>query len=226
MTQVARRLVLTIVLALVVVAVAEATEWAWLGVRIRDLSEQEMDEISARHGISEGYGAVIVDVIEGGPAAQAGLKNGDIIVAFEDRPVVDTQTLQRLVAAAPVNRDSRVVVLRTSGRRPLPVRLAPMPRAIAGERVASEFGFAILEPSSADTATRVASAPAVSFVARGGPAERAGLEVGDVLLQVNEQAVVSRDAAREALAEAGTGRPLRLTVRRGERHVSLTLAAR
>lgn len=221
-----RRLVLSVVLALSVVVGVEAREWAWLGVRIRDLAEQEMDEISARHGISEGYGAVIVDVIDGGPAAQAGLKNGDIVVAFEDRPVVDTQTLQRVVAASPVDRLSRLVVLRPTGRRVVNVRLAAMPRAVAGERVASEFGFAILDFSATGSTALAASAPAVSSVARGGAAERAGLAVGDVLLQVNEQAVVSRDAAREALAEAGTERPLRLTVRRGDQHVSLTLATR
>ena len=67
--------------------------------------------------------------------------------------------------------------------------------------------------------------PAVTFVAKGSPAEKAGLEVGDVLLQINEQAVLTRDAAREALGEIGMERPLQLTVRRDGGHVSLTLPA-
>jgi len=47
-----------------------------------------------------------------------------------------------------------------------------------------------------------------------------------VLLQVDERAVLTRDAAREALAEAGLERPVRLTVRRGQDRLSLTLQAR
>ena len=69
--------------------------WAWLGVRIRDLSEQEMEEISQRYGLREGFGVVIVEVIKETPAAAAGLRTGDLVVAFSDRPVADTRSLQR-----------------------------------------------------------------------------------------------------------------------------------
>src|SRR5256886_16473716 len=75
----------------------DAAQWAWLGVRIRDLSEQEMNEISSRHGLREGFGVFIVDVIEGTPAQTAGVKTGDLVVAFEERPVTETRVLQRLV---------------------------------------------------------------------------------------------------------------------------------
>ncbi len=47
----------------------------------------------------------------------------------------------------------------------------------------------------------------------------------DVIVQVNDQGVVTRDAAREALADTSAERPLRLTVRRGERRLGLTLIA-
>ena len=48
----ARGALVALLLALVVVPAADARQWAWLGVRIRDLTEQEMEEIAARHGIS------------------------------------------------------------------------------------------------------------------------------------------------------------------------------
>jgi S1-C subfamily serine protease len=47
--------------------------------------------------------------------------------------------------------------------------------------------------------------------------------MGDVVLQINEQPVVSREAAREALAEASPERPLRLVIRRDDERVALTL---
>ncbi len=73
-------LVMTVMALTVVIAAAAggaAPSWAWLGVRIRDLSEQEMDVIAAQHGITEGFGVAIVEVLEASPAARAGLRSGD-----------------------------------------------------------------------------------------------------------------------------------------------------
>ena len=219
-----RRLALAvcILLALVGDAVA-ARPWAWLGVRIRDLSEQEMDELAVRHGIKEGFGVVIVDVLDETPAARAGLKSGEIVVAFNGRPVTETRLLMRLIATAGPESEVRLVVLRRGeGRRAVPVRLMPMPREVAGERVAALFGFALREPLQGDELTAVRT-PVVAAVEKGGAADRGGVKSGDVVLQVNEQPVISRDAARAALADAGPDRQLHLVVRRGDEREALTL---
>ncbi len=217
---IARALLLAWLLVGATAPAAGERQWAWLGVRIRDLAEQEMEEIAAKHGIREGFGVVIVEVIEGAPAAKAGLRAGDIVVAFGDRPVTETRLLQRLIAAAPPGVESRLTVLREAGRQRVAVKLAAMPRAVVGERIAAEFGFIVREPDGPGGSP---TAPVITVVLPGSAAEKAGLEAGDVILQVNEQAVVSREAAREALAEAGPEQPLRLTVRRGAGHVSVTL---
>ena len=210
--------------ALLIVTVAasavDAMQWAWMGVRIRDLSEQEMDEIAKRHGIREGFGVVIIDVMEGTPAEKAGIKSGDLVVAFEERPVTDTRLLQRLIGGAGAGQDVRLTVLRTDGRRRLEVRLAAMPRPVLGERISAEFGFLVREPEPAGSA-----APTISGVIRRSAAERAGLEVSDVILEVNDQAVETREALREAMADASIEGPLRLTIRRGGNRLSVTLRA-
>jgi len=218
-----RAATLALLLALGVVApAAGAAQWAWLGVRIRDLSEQEMDEISSRHGLREGFGVLIVEVMEGTPAQTAGLKNGDLVVAFEARPVTETRVLQRLIASSAPGRDVRLTVLRAEGRRQLQVRLGAMPRAVVGERVGVEFGFVVREPEPG-----ASGALAISVVVPKSAADRAGLEVGDVVLQVNDLPVVTRDALRDALADAGLEAPLRLTVRRAgtAERISLVLQA-
>jgi len=210
--------------ALLIVTVAasavDAMQWAWMGVRIRDLSEQEMDEIAKRHGIREGFGVVIIEVMEGTPAEKAGIKSGDLVVAFEERPVTDTRLLQRLIGGAGAGQDVRLTVLRTDGRRRLAVRLAAMPRPVLGERIAAEFGFLVREPEPAGSA-----APTISGVIRRSAAERAGLEVSDVILEVNDHAVETREALREAMADASIEGPLRLTIRRGGSRLSVTLRA-
>jgi serine protease Do len=220
----------TLVVGLVAATGVQAKTWAWLGVRIRDLSEHEMEELAARHGMREGFGVVIVDVVEDAPAARAGLKSGDIVVAFDGKPVTDTRTLQRMIAAAPVEGDSRLTLLGTAGRRAVRVRLAAMPPDAVGERTAAEFGFVLrdldAQPELGGRRPTGASTPAVSVVIRGSAAERAGLEVGDVILQIGDRAVITREAARTALAEASLDEPLRLTVRRSGTIVPLTLVDR
>ena len=216
---------LVLALGLLLAIVAEATAarpWAWLGVRIRDLSEQEMDELSKTHGLREGFGVVIVDVLAETPAARAGLKNGDIVVAFEDRPVTETRLLQRLIATAAPESEVKLIVLRREGRRAVPVRLVSMPQDVAGDRVAALFGFFLREPAAAD-AGGLAGTPVVAAVERKSLAERGGLRTGDVVLQVNDRPVLTRETAREALAEASPERPLRLIVRRENERVPLTL---
>jgi S1-C subfamily serine protease len=225
-----RRALAALALILFLAQAADARSWAWLGVRIREMTEPEMDEVSGRHGVGEGFGVVIVDVMPDTPAARAGMKAGDIVVAFEGRPVTDTRVLQRLIGRAPVDDEIRLTVLRREGRRALPVRLVAMPRPIVGERVAAEFGFVVRDPDGPvgpgfRPPADASGAAAVAFVVRGSVAERAGLTVGDVIIRVNERAVPTREATREALGEASLEQPLSLTVQRDGRALSLTLPA-
>ena len=201
--------------------------WGWLGVRIRDLSEQEMEEISQKHGLREGFGVVIVEVMKETPAEASGLKNGDLVVAFRERPVVDTRTLQRLVASTSAGETVPLTVLRRDdGRRRVSVRVGLMPDTVAADRVAAEFGFLVREPDApgeGEPARLSEGPPTVGAVVRRSPAEAAGLQVGDVLVDVNGRAVLTLAAAREALLGSSLERPLALVVKRDSERLALTL---
>jgi serine protease Do len=201
--------------------------WGWLGVRIRDLSEQEMEEISQKHGLREGFGVVIVEVMKETPAEASGLKNGDLVVAFRERPVVDTRTLQRLVASTSAGETVPLTVLRRDdGRRRFSVRVGLMPDTVAADRVAAEFGFLVREPDAPGEggAARLSEGPpTVGAIVRRSPAEAAGLQVGDVLVDVNGRAVLTLAAARDALLGSSLERPLPLIVSRDSERLALTL---
>jgi serine protease Do len=219
--------VMALGLLLGVVAPEAATRWGWLGVRIRDLSEQEMNEISRKHGIREGYGALIVDVMKETPADAAGLRNGDLVVAFKDRPVVDTRALQRYIASTSIGEVVTLTVLRPdAGRRPVEVRIGPMPEEVAADRVSAEYGFLLREPEApagAQHAPRPARPPTVSVVMPGGRAEAAGLRVGDVLVEIDGKPVGSEESVREALLGLSERGPLSLVVRRDRQRLSFVL---
>jgi S1-C subfamily serine protease len=177
---------------------------------------------------------VIVEVLEGAPAARAGVKSGDIVVALGERPVTETRMLQRLIARASTESDTRLTVLRPEGRRQVAVRLAAMPPDVMGDRVAAEFGFVLRDPQARDPQAPASApgrlgpadgSPTVAAVLQGSPAAQAGMQVGDVLVEVGDRPVVTREAVRESLAETALDRPLRLGVRRGDQRLSLTLVA-
>ena len=216
-----------LVLALLTFPVeAQATGWGWMGVRIRDLSEQEMEEISLRHGIREGYGVLIVEVLGDTPAARSGLRSGDLVVAFKDGPVVDTRSLQRLVAGTPVGEEVSLTVFRGyEGRQRVRVQLGSMPPEVVAERVAAGFGFLVQESSSAaEGGVRLAGPPTVAMVLRGSRAEQGGLKIGDLIVEINGRPILSREAVKEALAAATLDQPLRLAVKREGERLVLTLA--
>jgi serine protease Do len=220
---------LTFALALVLGGIAAGVPGGWLGVRIRDLSETEMDELSARHGIREGYGVMVVAVLDGSPAARSSVRSGDVIVGFEGRPIVDSRSLQRIVAGAPLDREVPLTVLRRDGRQRLLVRLQPMPPEIAGERVAAEFGFFMREGSAEEAGSRggepaVESLALITDVMPGSAAERGGLMAGDVLRLINAQLLGSFRDATLILSRLPVDQPLRLVVRRGDNdQLALTL---
>ncbi len=221
--------VLVALLLLVPVGPADAASkaWGWLGVRIRDLSEQEVEEISQKHGLREGFGVVIVEVMKETPAEASGLKNGDLVVAFREQPVVDTRTLQRLVASTSAGETVPLTVLRRDdGRRRVSVRVGVMPDTVAADRIAAEFGFLVRDPDAQGDGggARLSDGPpTVGAVVGRSSAEAAGLQVGDVLVEVNGRQVLTLAATREALLGSSLERPLPLVVSRDSERLALTL---
>jgi S1-C subfamily serine protease len=148
------------------------------------------------------------------------------VVAFRDRPVVDTRSLQRAIATTSVGESVKLTVLRREeGRHPVQVKVGAMPDAVAAERVAAEYGFLIRDPEGQPElgGARPPAVPSVAAVLPRSRAERAGLRVGDVLTEVNGRPVVTLDAVREALLAAGPDGPLPLIVRREQERVMVTL---
>ena len=83
-------------------------------------------EIAQRSGVDEKRGAVVAEVVEGSPAARTGLKQGDVIVAFEGRPIRTPRDLTRAVAATPPGTKVTLEIAGREGRRTVTATLGEL----------------------------------------------------------------------------------------------------
>ena len=95
------------------------TRRGWLGVRIQDVTE---DIVEAVEGLDEAKGAMVTDVPEG-PAKEAGILAGDVIMSFDGKDVDDVRGLVRQVGNTEVGKAVRVVVLRDGKTQTLKITL-------------------------------------------------------------------------------------------------------
>jgi serine protease Do len=220
------RIAVVSVLALMLLSsgVAAGEQWGWLGVRIRDLTEQEMEEIAKKVGVREGYGVLIAQIMKETPAASSGLREGDLVVAIDGRPIVETRALQRLVGATPEGRVLGLVVLRERDRQEVRVRVGRMPAEVVADRVAFEFGFYVRDVTEERTAgVPEPRVPVVAGVAERSSAAQGGLRAGDRILAVNDVAVETVEEFRARVQELYLRDTVRLRVEREGEPLALTL---
>jgi serine protease Do len=104
---------------------APQEERAYLGVYLSDLSEP----VRTALGLGEDEGVLVEQVADDGPAAKAGLKEGDVIVAFDGDPITGSGGLHRRLDRARPDQEVPIVALRKGQRQTLNVKLGSRPRS-------------------------------------------------------------------------------------------------
>jgi serine protease Do len=94
----------------------------WLGVRIGVVT----DEIAQRNGLKRAGGAVVSGITEGSPAARAGLRPGDLIVAYDGKAINESRYLSRYVADTPIGKVVKVDFLRGGKKMSVNVTIAKL----------------------------------------------------------------------------------------------------
>ncbi|MFK7868523.1 MAG: Do family serine endopeptidase [Roseobacter sp.] len=214
------------------------TRRGWLGVRIQDLT----DDLAESMGLENTLGALVTDV-PAGPAEDAGMKAGDVIISFAGTDVDDTRGLVRQVGNSPVGETVRVVVMRdgssmtlrvTLGRREeaegavpavaqAPVDDAPQSKDLLGLTI-TVLTDDMREDLGLDATMQ---GLAVTNVDEASEAFEKGLRVGDIITEAAQQRVttISELEERVAAAKDAGRKSLLLLVRRGgdPRFVALSL---
>jgi len=189
---------------------------SWMGMSIQD---QMGPDLAEWFGVPGGKGAVITDVVDGGPAARAGLRPGDVVVSFEGDPVTESYRLRWLTANAGPGRTVTMGIWRERKLRAVAVALDEKPgegaeqrppRVAAARKDQEPFGLSMDEQPGL-AGLRISSVDLRSA------AYRAGLREGDVVLDVDGRPVRDRAGFRKAVADSGA--VTRLYVKRNGRSI-------
>jgi serine protease Do len=180
----------------------------YLGVMIQDPTP----ELATQFHLDGTKGAIVSQVNKDSPADKAGVKVGDVVVRYQDKPTEDVRTLRNAVAATKPGTKAHLIVMRDGKEKNLSMEIGTLPsteEASAGTGKSDKsnldhLGLSV-QPLTAELARQFGyenqHGLLVNDVEAGSPSARAGLQPGDLILEVNRQTVSSVDEMRAALGK-------------------------
>ena len=196
----------------------------WLGVVIEDVNAETAEAL----GMSEARGALVANVAKGSPAEAAGVQVGDVIVGFEGAAVKKSSELSLIVARTPVGRVVDVTIVRNGQRVSVEVQIG----RLGDDEVAvtvedgSALGLTVREMARAfsrSPETRDREGVVVTAVESGGPADQAGIRVGDVILEIDRKRTGGLKDFRKVVGELSKGNGILFLIRREDTTIFLAL---
>ncbi|HSB41403.1 MAG TPA: DegQ family serine endoprotease [Methylomirabilota bacterium] len=185
----------------------------WLGVTIQPLTP----ELAQAFKVTGGSGALVASVQESSPAGRAGIKAGDVITQYDGRKVAQSADLPKLVAATPVGRQVPVTVVREGKPLSLDIKVAELHEHGPGTAMADQdeakgpLGLTV-ESVTPETARELklggTRGVLVRGVRSGSPAESAGIRPGDVITELDHQAVADPAQMKRVLDQHQKGAPV------------------
>lgn len=196
-----------------------------IGVQVQELSR----ELAASFGLKEPRGALVSMVEEGGPAQKAGLAPGDIVLSLDGQQIETSADLARLVAAAKPGTTLTAQVWRKGKAVPLKITTVEMKEQVAEgplqeDRSATQAAqVGLYVGPIPDEQRRLLKLQHGVLVHRAeGPAARAGITAGDILISLNNTPIESVAQLEKMIVE-NAGKTAALLVGRGEETVFVPL---
>ena len=190
-----------------------------LGVAIQDVTP----ELAKSLGLKESKGALVSQVVPGGPADKAEIEQGDVIVSFDGRMVDDSKDLPRIVASTTVGKTVTVKLLRDGKEVESQAKVGEMEEENTTETEQSpihpSLGVTVqnLTPQIArELGLKKSAGVVVTGVEPGSPAAEASIQTGDVIQAVNRKPVKNVDDFVKIVEKAKGDGSLLLLVQRGQ----------
>lgn len=194
---------------------------AWLGVMVQPLTP----ELAESFGLQSIRGALIAQVYPNTPAEKAGIKEDDIIIEVDSKPIEDHSDLMRTISLSPVGSTVSLTIIRKGNPIKINVTLTAKPNesnlafmAHGGSTTVRSNLLGIqVSPLTPDQARSIGLTGGVAITAinRSGPAYLGGLMVGDVIVNINGEDIATMDDFQRAVEKLASGQLVRMKVLRG-----------
>ncbi|WP_371918272.1 DegQ family serine endoprotease [Pseudomonas sp. HLS-6] len=199
----------------------------WLGVVIQEVNK----DLAESFGLDKPAGALVAQVLEGGPAAKGGLQVGDVILSMNGQPIIMSADLPHLVGGLKEGAKASLEVVREGKRRTLDVTIGALPdddqeivaSANGGiERSSNRLGVSVADLNAEQKKALELKGGVVIKEVQDGPAAMIGLRPGDVITHLNNQAIISAKSFTEIAKDLPKNRSVSMRVLRQGRASFIT----
>lgn len=194
----------------------------WLGVSAQELTL----ELAQAYGLEAPRGALVTEVRADGPAAQAGLQPGDIILALDDFAVVDSADLPPLIGASQPGSEHVLAVLRAGRVAGVKVKVGELGLDSKRDKHVVPVDPLDVKVSDLDAATQEVLGLKGGVLVEdmgAGPAAEAGVQPGDILLKLGNYALENAAHLQKLSASLPPGVTVPLLVKRQDNNTFVTL---
>lgn len=189
----------------------------YVGITMQSIDK----DLAQAFGMNKTDGALVAEVVAGSPAEKAGIKQGDIIVNFNNSAVKSIATLRNSVALLKPGSQATVGILRDGKMISLNVQIGNFPSTTASvevSQIAGKYGFAV-ENITPELAKKYGfqdeKGVVISKVDAGSPAAWAGIRPGALILAVNKTAVNNLEDYNRILSAADKKAPTLFLIKQG-----------
>lgn len=190
----------------------------WLGVLIQDVTL----DLAESFGMKQPRGALVAKVLPDSPALAAGIRVGDVIVSFNGTDVVNSSSLPPIVGSSAVGMQIPVEVIRDGRKQELKVQLGELPdegEVAKADKPAVEqtdrLGISVVDLDDEQRAELEVDRGVLVQNVISGPASRAGIRKGDIILSVDNKPVRDQQQFAEVVNGLAAGKSVALLVQRG-----------
>jgi serine protease Do len=174
-----------------------------MGVTIQNVNQA----LAESFGLSKPMGALVSSVEKGSPAEKAGIEPGDVIVKFDGKEVADSAQLPARVAEMKPGATAKLEIMRKGSSKEINVTVGELKdgkvaSAAGPQQDSGRLGVAV-RPLNADEQRESGVKEGLLVENATGPAARAGIQPGDVILSVNGTSIHSVDQLRSMVSKAG-----------------------